>query len=117
MLLSLKNLIEENDFFCTQGTFFSDDSTTIQPDDDPLLGSMPVLPQDCVVNQWMAEEVKTFHGIKTPIAIILAKVLYVSVTIRSKSKTLYLLCMMNFMGVDVIHLVKQLSNYILTLLQ
>ncbi|XP_025100371.1 uncharacterized protein LOC112567772 isoform X2 [Pomacea canaliculata] len=59
------------------GTFFSDDSTTIQPDDDPLLGSMPVLPQDCVVNQWMAEEVKTFHGIKTPIAIILAKVLYI----------------------------------------
>ncbi|KAK7106384.1 transmembrane protein 192-like isoform X2 [Littorina saxatilis] len=57
-------------------TFFSD-SLNSYHDDDPLLESMPVLPQEPVVSRWMAEEMKKFRTISTPKAILFAKFLYV----------------------------------------
>ena len=63
-------------------TFFSD-SLNSYHDDDPLLNSMPVLPQEPVVSRWMAEEMKKFRTIRTPKVIFLAKVLYVSMCINT----------------------------------
>ncbi|XP_076438504.1 transmembrane protein 192-like [Babylonia areolata] len=57
-------------------TFFSD-SLNSHHDDEPLLGSMPVLPREPSNGRWVAEEMKKFRSIRTPAAIVLAKVLYV----------------------------------------
>ena len=69
-------------------TFFSD-SLNSYHDDDPLLESMPVLPQEPSVSRWMSEELKKYRLIKTPKAILFAKFLYVS----SEDWKLALLCL------------------------
>ena len=64
-------------FFQGGVTFFSDNMNSYH-DDDPLLSSMPVLPQEPVISRWMAEEMKKFRTICTPKVILFTKVLYVS---------------------------------------
>ncbi|KAL8620665.1 hypothetical protein ACOMHN_029853 [Nucella lapillus] len=57
-------------------TFFSD-SLTSHHDDEPLLGSMPPIPLHPTNSRCIAQEMKKFRSIRTPPAIVLAKILYV----------------------------------------
>ncbi|KAK7491013.1 hypothetical protein BaRGS_00017709 [Batillaria attramentaria] len=65
------------------GTFFGEESNNSNADDDPLIDTMPILPHEPVVNQWMAEEMKKFRAIKTPKAILLAKFLYICLALAA----------------------------------
>lgn len=65
------------------GTFFGEESGSSHVDDEPLLGTMPILPHEPPVNQWMAEEMKKFRSIKTTKGILLAKILYICLALAA----------------------------------